>query len=192
MQVQRIQNNRTSFQARLSIKDAGNCFSLRQKFMLRKFAKTIGNNTDRIFVGTRKYDNIDNSSGKHFKRSDAIVLTLVDNKVVDMRFNQENTFEDIANYIYTFSNEGHNFEIIKPQKVKDKIYELKNEIKEFCSLKRTYHKKSIGDIIKSLFSSAENVKTNTEKSLHVWSNPGTAESRNQRHYRDLLAEVFGS
>lgn len=170
MQVQRIQNNETSFQAKLSIIDAGNCLSMSQKIKLKQFAQEIGNNTDRIFIGTRKYDNIDHVTEKHFKRKDGIVLSLVDNKIVDMRFNSENMFENIVQYLKSFKNEGHNYSEINPQNVSEAINEMKNQIKEFCSLKRTYHKKSIAEIVKDMFTSDEKtkVKSDQEEGFQEW------------------------
>ena len=184
MQIQRVQNNQTSFQARLSIKDAGNSLSMHQKSKLKQFAQKIGEDTDRIFIGTRKYDNIDNVTEKHFKRKDGIVLSLVDNKIVDMRFNSENMFENIAQYLKTFTNEGHNYSKIKPQNVSEAILDMKDQINEFCSLKRTYYKKSIGEIIKDMFTSTEKikVKANKEEDFQEW-------LRNERIKKETQEDV---
>jgi arsenate reductase-like glutaredoxin family protein len=140
MQIQRIQStNQTTFNARLSIKDGGKCLTSIQREELKQIAQKIGLDTDRIFIGTREYDNIDFiSEENHFKRLEGIVLSLVDNKVVDMRFDKENMFENIAEYLKTFSNDGHNFYKVKPQNIADEISYLKDKIKEFCSLKKTY------------------------------------------------------
>lgn len=155
MQTDRVYNS-TPFRANISIKDSGKCLSLYQRARLKQTAKNVGENSDKIFIGTRKYDNIDVFSGKHFKRQDGVVLSLVDNKVVDMRFDSKNMFEDMEEYLKTFSNDGHNYSVIRPEKVSEAISDMKDQIKEFCSLKRTYHRVSLGEMLKNTFTSKPN------------------------------------
>lgn len=60
-------NNNQSFGAKIIFKDKGNCLSLKQKFQLKSIAKDIGNSSDRLYIGTRKYDNISvYDSNMHF------------------------------------------------------------------------------------------------------------------------------
>ena len=162
-----------SFGAKVYIKDKGRCLSLMQKLKLKRLAKQIGDDTDSIFIGTRKYDNIDAFSNKHFKKSDGIVLSFVNKKVVDMRFDSDNIFESLADYIKTFSNVGHNYWIVDSN-VADKVTtHLKYQLKEFCSLKRTYHKTSFSEVIKKLFTRKPNPekaarKAKEEKEFQDW------------------------
>lgn len=120
--------NQTSFNARGAIKDCGKCFSYIERIKLKEIAEQIGTKTDRIFIGTRKHDNINQATENHFKRTEGIVLSLVDNKVVDMRFGEENMFENIAQYLRTFSNEGHNYYQIKPKNIYETISDIKDQI----------------------------------------------------------------
>ena len=98
-------NNNPNFGAKIAFRDKGNCLSLRQKFQLRSIAKGIGNNSDRLYIGTRKYDNISvYDSNMHFQRKDMQILSNINNKNREHMFSHKNiqnkVEKDTSNYFY--------------------------------------------------------------------------------------------
>lgn len=78
MQITNNNNTSPTFGAKLIFVDKGKCFSLKQKFQLKQLAKKIGDNSDRFYIGTRKYDNVGiYNSDLHFWRKDMQILSSV-------------------------------------------------------------------------------------------------------------------
>ena len=78
MQITNNNNTSQTFGAKLIFVDKGKCFSLKQKSQLKQLAKKIGDNSDRFYIGTRKYDNVGiYNSDLHFWRKDMQILSSV-------------------------------------------------------------------------------------------------------------------
>ena len=203
-------NNNQSFGAKIIFKDKGNCFSLRQKFQLKSIAKGIGNSSDRLYIGTRKYDNISvYDSNMHFQRKDLQILSNINNKNREYMFSHKNiqnkVEKDTSKYFYDLSkkerwNRFNNKMFVqlkdflkdlktvqsekslidsgKTQKESRKI--LRQEVKEFTDLKRTYYKKPLTQKIKDLFTN--NKKIVDEKPKKQESKTGTSHSYSEPVY----------
>lgn len=203
-------NNNQSFGAKIIFKDKGNCFSLRQKFQLKSIAKGIGNSSDRLYIGTRKYDNISvYDSNMHFQRKDLQILSNINNKNREYMFSHKNIqykvekdtskyfydlpkkerwnrfnnkmFEQAKDFLNDIKNTQSEKSLIdsgKTQKESRKI--LRQEVKEFTDLKRTYYKKPLTQKIKDLF--ADNKKTVEEKPKKQESKTGTSHSYSEPVY----------
>lgn len=180
-------NNNQSFGAKIIFKDKGNCFSLRQKFQLKSIAKGIGNSSDRLYIGTRKYDNISvYDSNMHFQRKDMQILSNINNKNREHMFSHKNIqykvekdtskyfydlpkkerwnrfnnkmfvqLKDFLNDLKTVQSEKSLIDSGKTQKESRKI--LRQEVKEFTDLKRTYYKKPLTQKIKDLFTNNKKI-----------------------------------
>ena len=203
-------NNNQSFGAKIVFKDKGNCFSLRQKFQLKSIAKGIGNSSDRLYIGTRKYDNISvYDSNMHFQRKDLQILSNINNKNREHMFSHKNiqykVEKDTSKYFYdlpkkerwnrfnnkmfvqlkdflkdlkTVQSEKSLIDSGKTQKESRKI--LRQEVKEFTDLKRTYYKKPLTQKIKDLFTN--NKKIVDEKPKKQESKTGTSHSYSEPVY----------
>ncbi len=180
MQISNHDNN-PNFGAKIVFRDKGNCLSLKQKFQLKSIAKDIGNSSDRLYIGTRKYDNISvYDSNMHFQRKDMQILSNINNKNREYRIShkdvQYKVEKDTSNYFYDLPkkerwNRFNNkmFEqlkaVLKNLKVsqsekslidsgktqKESRKILKQEVKEFTDLKHTYYKKPLLQKIKNTF-----------------------------------------
>lgn len=203
-------NNNQSFGAKIVFKDKGNCFSLRQKFQLKSIAKGIGNSSDRLYIGTRKYDNISvYDSNMHFQRKDLQILSNINNKNREYMFSHKNiqykVEKDTSKHFYdlpkkerwnrfnnkmfvqlkdflkdlkTVQSEKSLIDSGKTQKESRKI--LRQEVKEFTDLKRTYYKKPLTQKIKDLFTN--NKKIVDEKPKKQESKTGTSHSYSEPVY----------
>lgn len=186
MQISSHDNN-PKFGAKIVFKDKGNCFSLRQKFQLKSIAKGIGNSSDRLYIGTRKYDNISvYDSNMHFQRKDLQILSNINNKNREYMFSHKNiqykVEKDTSKYFYdlpkkerwnrfnnkmfaqlkdflkdlnTVQSEKSLIDSGKTKKESRKI--LRQEVKEFTDLKRTYYKKPLTQKIKDLFTNNKKI-----------------------------------
>lgn len=209
MQISSHDNN-PKFGAKIVFRDKGNCFSLRQKFQLKSIAKGIGNSSDRLYIGTRKYDNISvYDSNMHFQRKDLQILSNINNKNREYMFSHKNiqykVEKDTSKHFYdlpkkerwnrfnnkmfvqlkdflkdlkTVQSEKSLIDSGKTQKESRKI--LRQEVKEFTDLKRTYYKKPLIQKIKDLF--ADNKKTVEEKPKKQESKTGTSHSYSEPVY----------
>ena len=203
-------NNNQSFGAKIVFKDKGNCFSLRQKFQLKSIAKGIGNSSDRLYIGTRKYDNISvYDSNMHFQRKDLQILSNINNKNREYMFSHKNiqykVEKDTSKYFYDlpkkerwnrFNNKMFvqlkdflkDLKTVQSEKSlidsgktqKESRKILKQEAKEFTDLKHTYYKKPLTQKIKDLF--ADNKKTVEEKPKKQESKTGTSHSYSEPVY----------
>lgn len=174
-------NNNPNFGAKIAFRDKGNCLSLRQKFQLRSIAKGIGNNSDRLYIGTRKYDNISvYDSNMHFQRKDMQILSNINNKNREHMFSHKNiqnkVEKDTSNYFYDLPQKErwNRFNNKMFEQLKDFLNNIKNaqtekslidsgktqkesrkilkqETKEFTDLKHTYYKKPLTQKIKEIF-----------------------------------------
>lgn len=209
MQISSHDNN-PKFGAKIVFRDKGNCLSLKQKFQLKSIAKGIGNSSDRLYIGTRKYDNISvYDSNMHFQRKDLQILSNINNKNREYMFSHKNiqykVEKDTSKYFYdlpkkerwnrfnnkmfvqlkdflkdlkTVQSEKSLIDSGKTQKESRKI--LRQEVKEFTDLKRTYYKKPLTQKIKDLF--ADNKKTVEEKPKKQESKTGTSHSYSEPVY----------
>lgn len=209
MQISNHDNN-PNFGAKIVFRDKGNCLSLRQKFQLKSIAKGIGNSSDRLYIGTRKYDNISvYDSNMHFQRKDLQILSNINNKNREYMFSHKNIqykvekdtskyfydlpkkerwnrfnnkmFEQAKDFLNDIKNTQSEKSLIdsgKTQKESRKI--LRQEVKEFTDLKRTYYKKPLTQKIKDLF--ADNKKTVEEKPKKQESKTGTSHSYSEPVY----------
>lgn len=203
-------NNNQSFGAKIIFKDKGNCFSLRQKFQLKSIAKGIGNSSDRLYIGTRKYDNISvYDSNMHFQRKDLQILSNINNKNREYMFSHKNiqykVEKDTSKYFYDlpkkerwnrFNNKMFvqlkdflkDLKTVQSEKSlidsgktqKESRKILKQEAKEFTDLKHTYYKKPLTQKIKDLF--ADNKKIVDEKPKKQESKTGTSHSYSEPVY----------
>ena len=209
MQISSHDNN-PKFGAKIVFKDKGNCFSLRQKFQLKSIAKGIGNSSDRLYIGTRKYDNISvYDSNMHFQRKDLQILSNINNKNREYMFSHKNiqykVEKDTSKYFYDlpkkerwnrFNNKMFvqlkdflkDLKTVQSEKSlidsgktqKESRKILKQEAKEFTDLKHTYYKKPLTQKIKDLF--ADNKKTVEEKPKKQESKTGTSHSYSEPVY----------
>ena len=203
-------NNNQSFGAKIIFKDKGNCFSLRQKFQLKSIAKGLGNSSDRLYIGTRKYDNISvYDSNMHFQRKDLQILSNINNKNREYMFSHKNiqykVEKDTSKYFYDlpkkerwnrFNNKMFvqlkdflkDLKTVQSEKSlidsgktqKESRKILKQEAKEFTDLKHTYYKKPLTQKIKDLF--ADNKKIVDEKPKKQESKTGTSHSYSEPVY----------
>lgn len=203
-------NNNQSFGAKIIFKDKGNCFSLRQKFQLKSIAKGIGNSSDRLYIGTRKYDNISvYDSNMHFQRKDLQILSNINNKNREYMFSHKNiqykVEKDTSKYFYDlpkkerwnrFNNKMFvqlkdflkDLKTVQSEKSlidsgktqKESRKILKQEAKEFTDLKHTYYKKPLTQKIKDLFTN--NKKIVDEKPKKQESKTGTSHSYSEPVY----------
>ena len=203
-------NNNQSFGAKIVFKDKGNCFSLRQKFQLKSIAKGIGNSSDRLYIGTRKYDNISvYDSNMHFQRKDLQILSNINNKNREYMFSHKNiqykVEKDTSKYFYDlpkkerwnrFNNKMFvqlkdflkDLKTVQSEKSlidsgktqKESRKILKQEVKEFTDLKHTYYKKPLTQKIKDLFTN--NKKIVDEKPKKQESKTGTSHSYSEPVY----------
>lgn len=209
MQISNHDNN-PNFGAKIVFRDKGNCLSLRQKFQLKSIAKGIGNSSDRLYIGTRKYDNISvYDSNMHFQRKDLQILSNINNKNREYMFSHKNIqykvekdtskyfydlpkkerwnrfnnkmFEQAKDFLNDIKNTQSEKSLIdsgKTQKESRKI--LRQEVKEFTDLKRTYYKKPLTQKIKDLFTN--NKKIVDEKPKKQESKTGTSHSYSEPVY----------
>ena len=207
MQVQRTQNNnpKINFGAKLTIKDSGNCLTRVQKRMLIRLSDLIGADSDRVFCGTRRYKTkfIDDSGEEHIgKKKDALILALVGNlekhiiipnKLIQKILKEENTnfspsndntntilYEFIVKNLNALSELGKDAGSAKISK--NKIKEMKVFLKEFCSLKHTYHKDSF---LQNVFIRKPN------KPVKQIITPSVSKSEKEQSLREYLWEMFG-
>lgn len=167
MQVQRRwNNNNPNFEAKLTINDAGKCFSFFQKRKLTKLAKTIGSDSDRLFLGTRKYKTkgFDGWGDEiTWQKKDLIILSLIDDSkkriiIPDKtirRLEEEQLNSTIGNkdkhtilhdYVTEIFNALSKLSTKNNKRSsKANIKELKSELKDFCNLKHTYHKETLAE-----------------------------------------------
>lgn len=202
MQVEKIQNNnqKTNFCAKLTIKDSGNCFTKKQKRELTKLSDAIGTDNDRIFVGTRSYKTkfIDDLGEEHTgNKKDAVILALIGNsekhiiipnKLIQKILNINPSNDSSNNILYKYIVKNFNAlselskdsgsEIIS----KNKIKEMKAALKEFCSLKHTYHKDSF---LQKMFIRKPN------KPVKRVITPSVSNSEKEQSLREYLWEMFG-
>ena len=209
MQISSHDNN-PKFGAKIVFRDKGNCLSLRQKFQLKSIAKGIGNSSDRLYIGTRKYDNISvYDSNMHFQRKDLQILSNINNKNREYMFSHKNiqykVEKDTSKYFYDlpkkerwnrFNNKMFvqlkdflkDLKTVQSEKSlidsgktqKESRKILKQEAKEFTDLKHTYYKKPLTQKIKDLF--ADNKKTVEEKPKKQESKTGTSHSYSEPVY----------
>ncbi len=209
MQISNHDNN-PNFGAKIVFRDKGNCLSLRQKFQLKSIAKGIGNSSDRLYIGTRKYDNISvYDSNMHFQRKDLQILSNINNKNREYMFSHKNiqykVEKDTSKYFYDlpkkerwnrFNNKMFvqlkdflkDLKTVQSEKSlidsgktqKESRKILKQEAKEFTDLKHTYYKKPLTQKIKDLF--ADNKKTVEEKPKKQESKTGTSHSYSEPVY----------
>lgn len=209
MQISSHDNN-PKFGAKIVFRDKGNCFSLKQKFQLKSIAKGIGNSSDRLYIGTRKYDNISvYDSNMHFQRKDMQILSNINNKNREHMFSHKNiqnkVEKDTSKYFYDlpkkerwnrFNNKMFvqlkdflkDLKTVQSEKSlidsgktqKESRKILKQEAKEFTDLKHTYYKKPLTQKIKDLF--ADNKKTVEEKPKKQESKTGTSHSYSEPVY----------
>lgn len=209
MQISSHDNN-PKFGAKIVFRDKGNCLSLKQKFQLKSIAKGIGNSSDILYIGTRKYDNISvYDSNMHFQRKDMQILSNINNKNREHMFSHKNiqykVEKDTSKYFYdlpkkerwnrfnnkmfvqlkdflkdlkTVQSEKSLIDSGKTQKESRKI--LRQEVKEFTDLKRTYYKKPLTQKIKDLFTN--NKKIVDEKPKKQESKTGTSHSYSEPVY----------
>lgn len=209
MQISSHDNN-PKFGAKIVFRDKGNCLSLKQKFQLKSIAKGIGNSSDRLYIGTRKYDNISvYDSNMHFQRKDLQILSNINNKNREYMFSHKNIqykvekdtskhfydlpkkerwnrfnnkmFEQAKDFLNDIKNTQSEKSLIdsgKTQKESRKI--LRQEVKEFTDLKRTYYKKPLTQKIKDLFTN--NKKIVDEKPKKQESKTGTSHSYSEPVY----------
>lgn len=209
MQISNHDNN-PNFGAKIVFRDKGNCLSLKQKFQLKSIAKGIGNSSDRLYIGTRKYDNISvYDSNMHFQRKDLQILSNINNKNREYMFSHKNiqykVEKDTSKHFYdlpkkerwnrfnnkmfvqlkdflkdlkTVQSEKSLIDSGKTQKESRKI--LRQEVKEFTDLKRTYYKKPLTKKIKDLFTN--NKKIVDEKPKKQESKTGTSHSYSEPVY----------
>ena len=172
MQISNHDNN-PNFGAKIVFRDKGNCLSLKQKFQLKSIAKGIGNSSDRLYIGTRKYDNISvYDSNMHFQRKDMQILSNINNKNREHMFSHKNiqnkVEKDTSKYFYDlpkkerwnrFNNKMFvqlkdflkDLKTVQSEKSlidsgktqKESRKILKQEAKEFTDLKHTYYKKPL-------------------------------------------------
>ena len=209
MQISSHDNN-PKFGAKIVFRDKGNCLSLRQKFQLKSIAKGIGNSSDRLYIGTRKYDNISvYDSNMHFQRKDLQILSNINNKNREYMFSHKNiqykVEKDTSKHFYDlpkkerwnrFNNKMFvqlkdflkDLKTVQSEKSlidsgktqKESRKILKQEAKEFTDLKHTYYKKPLTQKIKDLF--ADNKKTVEEKPKKQESKTGTSHSYSEPVY----------
>lgn len=209
MQISSHDNN-PKFGAKIVFRDKGNCFSLKQKFQLKSIAKGIGNSSDRLYLGTRKYDNISvYDSNMHFQRKDMQILSNINNKNREHMFSHKNiqykVEKDTSKYFYDLPKKErwNRFNNKMFEQAKDFLKDLKTvqsekslidsgktqkesrkilkqEAKEFTDLKHTYYKKPLTQKIKDLF--ADNKKTVEEKPKKQESKTGTSHSYSEPVY----------
>lgn len=209
MQISSHDNN-PKFGAKIVFRDKGNCLSLKQKFQLKSIAKGIGNSSDRLYIGTRKYDNISvYDSNMHFQRKDMQILSNINNKNREHMFSHKNiqnkVEKDTSKYFYDLPKKErwNRFNNKMFEQAKDFLNDIKNtqsekslidsgktqkesrkilkqEAKEFTDLKHTYYKKPLTQKIKDLF--ADNKKTVEEKPKKQESKTGTSHSYSEPVY----------
>lgn len=209
MQISSHDNN-PNFGAKIVFRDKGNCLSLKQKFQLKSIAKGIGNSSDRLYIGTRKYDNISvYDSNMHFQRKDMQILSNINNKNREHMFSHKNiqykVEKDTSKYFYDlpkkerwnrfnnkmfeqakyFLNDIKNTQSEKSlidsgKTQKESRKILKQEAKEFTDLKHTYYKKPLTQKIKDLFTN--NKKIVDEKPKKQESKTGTSHSYSEPVY----------
>lgn len=209
MQISNHDNN-PKFGAKIVFRDKGNCLSLKQKFQLKSIAKGIGNSSDRLYIGTRKYDNISvYDSNMHFQRKDMQILSNINNKNREHMFSHKNiqnkVEKDTSKYFYDLPKKErwNRFNNKMFEQAKDFLNDIKNtqsekslidsgktqkesrkilkqEAKEFTDLKHTYYKKPLIQKIKDLF--ADNKKTVEEKPKKQESKTGTSHSYSEPVY----------
>lgn len=209
MQISSHDNN-PKFGAKIVFRDKGNCLSLKQKFQLKSIAKDIGNSSDRLYLGTRKYDNISvYDSNMHFQRKDMQILSNINNKNREHMFSHKNiqykVEKDTSKYFYDLPKKErwNRFNNKMFEQAKDFLNDIKNtqsekslidsgktqkesrkilkqEAKEFTDLKHTYYKKPLTQKIKDLF--ADNKKTVEEKPKKQESKTGTSHSYSEPVY----------
>ena len=209
MQISNHDNN-PNFGAKIVFRDKGNCLSLKQKFQLKSIAKGIGNSSDRLYIGTRKYDNISvYDSNMHFQRKDMQILSNINNKNREHIFSHKNiqykVEKDTSKYFYDLPKKErwNRFNNKMFVQLKDFLKDIKNtqsekslidsgktqkesrkilkqEAKEFTDLKHTYYKKPLTQKIKDLF--ADNKKTVEEKPKKQESKTGTSHSYSEPVY----------
>lgn len=176
MQITNNNNTSPTFGAKLIFVDKGKCFSLKQKFQLKQLAKKIGDNSDRFYIGTRKYDDVGiYNSDLHFWRKDMQILSSVkgvnrehclQHKVV-----QHCVEKETSTYFYEMPKkeqwkifDAKMFEYLKKfltdfkepasknakfdEKARTETYKaFKEDVSEFTSFKRNYHKKTLKEKI---------------------------------------------
>lgn len=203
-------NNNQSFGAKIIFRDKGNCFSLRQKIQLKFIAKGIGNSSDRLYIGTRKYDNISvYDFNMHFQRKDLQILSNINNKNREHVFSHKNIqykvekdtsenfydlpkkerwnrfnnkmFEQLKDFLKDLKTVQSEKSLIDSGKTQKESREiLKQEAKEFTDLKRTYYKKPLIQKIKEFFKN--NKKTVEEKPKKQDSKTCTSQSYTEPVY----------
>lgn len=209
MQISSHDNN-PKFGAKIVFRDKGNCLSLKQKFQLKSIAKGIGNSSDRLYIGTRKYDNISvYDSNMHFQRKDMQILSNINNKNREYMFSHKNIqykvekdtskdfydlpkkerwnrfnnkmFEQAKDFLKDLKTVQSEKSLIDSGKTqKESRKILKQEAKEFTDLKHTYYKKPLTQKIKDLF--ADNKKVVEEKPKKKESKTGTSHSYSEPVY----------
>lgn len=209
MQISNHDNN-PNFGAKIVFRDKGNCLSLKQKFQLKSIAKGIGNSSDRLYIGTRKYDNISvYDSNMHFQRKDMQILSNINNKNREHIFSHKNIqnkvekdtskyfydlpkkerwnrfnnkmFEQVKVFLSDIKNTQSEKSLIDSGKTRKESRKiLKQEAKEFTDLKHTYYKKPLTQKIKDLF--ADNKKAVEEKPKKQEAKTGTSHSYSEPVY----------
>ena len=88
MKVQNIQQYNTSFNAKITIKDAGKCFTPEQMGMIEQLAELIGTPKDKIFLGTKSYQTINTANyekQRYLTRKDVLLMSLTGNRAKEFR-----------------------------------------------------------------------------------------------------------
>lgn len=203
-------NNQPHFGAKIIFLDKGNCLSLRQKIQLKSIAKGIGNSSDRLYIGTRMYDNISvYDSNMHFQRKDMQILSNINNKNREHMFSHKNIqykvekdtstyfydlpkkerwnrfnnkiFEQLKDFLNDIKNMQSEKSLIDSGKTqKESRKILKQESKEFTDLKHTYYKKPLTQKIKDLF--VGNKKVGDEKQKKQETKTSTSHSYSEPVY----------